>query len=150
MTISKFFEKPLDKIIKMLYNKDTTNEREEKNMEKMTQKKAIAYVLENFENKLPADVVGKLKDVQTSLEKKSISKGEKSLTPTQKANVSHKETILKSMERDRLYTISEMMKEFPFSEELSSQRVSALVKQLKDAQLIVRVEDKRKAYFKLA
>ena len=150
MTISKFFEKPLDKIIKMLYNKGTTNEREEKNMEKMTQKKAVAYVLENFGDKMPKDVVGKLKDVQTSLEKKSVSKGEKSLTPTQKANVSHKETILKSMERDRLYTISEMMKEFPFSEELTSQRVSALVKQLKDAQLIIRVEDKRKAYFKLA
>lgn len=119
-------------------------------MEKMTQKKAIAYVIKNFGDKMPKDVVDKLTDIRTSLEKKSVSKGDRKPTATQKANILHKETILNSMEEDRLYTISEMLKEFPFSEELTSQRVSALVKQLKDDNLIIRVEDKRKAYFKLA
>lgn len=119
-------------------------------MEKMTQKKAIAYVIKNFGDKMPKDVVDKLTDIRTSLEKKSVSKGDRKPTATQTANINHKETILNSMEEGKRYTISDMMKEFPFSEELSNQRVSALVKQLKDEQLIIRTEEKRKAYFSLA
>jgi len=38
----------------------------------------------------------------------------------------------------------------PFGEELSSQRVSAIVRQLKESGKVVRTEEKRKAYFSLA
>ena len=51
------------------------------------------------------------------------------------------------MEEGRRYTITEMCKEFPFAEELSNQRVSALITQMKKADLVERIEEKGKAYF---
>lgn len=116
--------------------------------EKMTQKNAIAYVLEHCE--IPKEVSEKLVSMKTQLEKKSNQSGERKPTKTQIANEGHKQTILANMEQGRLYTVTELTKEIPFSEELSSQRVSALVRQLKDSGEIVRTEEKRKAYFSLA
>ena len=77
--------------------------------------------------------------------------GTKSLTPTQKANIGHKVVILKAMaaEPTRLFSISEMGKEFPFTEELSGQRISALITQLKNAKLVERIEEKRKVAFRI-
>ena len=115
---------------------------------KMTQKNAIAYVLDNCE--IPTDVKEKLVSMKTQLEKKSAKSGERKPTKTQVANEGFKKIILDNMESGRLYTITEITKEMPFGEELSSQRVSALVKQLKDSGSVVRTEEKRKAYFSLA
>lgn len=115
---------------------------------KMTQKNAIAYVLANCE--LPADVEEKIVAIHTALEKKSNSKGERKPTKTQIANEGFKSIIVDNMESGRLYTVTELTKEMPFGEELSTQRVSALVRQLKESGAIVRTEDKRKAYFSLA
>lgn len=117
-------------------------------MEKMTNIKAIAFVIENCE--LPQEVVEKLERMKTSFEKKSS--GERKPTATQKANESLKTAILNFMEVDTLYSVGQLAKEVPelVSIGASGQKVSALVKQLKDAGLVVRVEDKRKAFFKLA
>ena len=115
---------------------------------KMTQKNAIAYVLANCE--IPKDVEEKLVSMQAQLEKKSNKSGEKKPTKTQIANEGFKEIILANMEQGRLYTITELTKEMPFGEELSSQRVSAIVRQLKEVGKVVRTEEKRKAYFSLA
>ena len=115
---------------------------------KMTQKNAIAYVLANC--KVPTEVEEKLVAIHKSLEKKSNSKGERKPTKTQIANEGFKEIILSNMEHGRLYTITELTKEIPFGEELSTQRVSALVRQLKESGKVVRTEEKRKAYFSLA
>ena len=73
----------------------------------------------------------------------------KGLTPTQKANEVFKQAILDEMLPNRLYTITELQKEVPSvaSAELSNQRVSSLVKQLKDEGKVVRTEEKGKAYF---
>ena len=117
-------------------------------MTKMTQKNAIAYVLEHCD--VPKDVEEKLMSMKTQLEKKSSKSGERKPTKTQVANEGFKATILENMEHGRLYTITELTKEIPFGEELSSQRVSALVRQLKDSGKVVRTEEKRKAYFSLA
>lgn len=116
--------------------------------EKMTQKNAIAYVLEHCS--VPKDVEEKLVSMKAQLEKKSKATGERKPTKTQVANEGFKATILANMEPERLYTVTELTKEIPFGEELSSQRVSALVRQLKEHGDVVRIEDKRKAYFKLA
>lgn len=116
--------------------------------EKMTQKNAIAYVLDNCE--IPSDVKEKLVSMKASLEKKSAKSGERKPTKTQIANEGFKQVILDNMEQGRLYTVTEITKEMPFDEELSSQRVSALVRQLKESGSIVRTEEKRKAYFSLA
>lgn len=117
-------------------------------MTKMTQKNAIAYVLENCT--VPDEVREKLEGMKAQLEKRSAKTGERKPTKTQIANEGFKETILANMEPDRLYTVSELAKEIPFGEELSGQRVSALMKQLKDAGKVLRTEEKRKAYFSLA
>lgn len=115
---------------------------------KMTQKNAIAYVLDNCT--VPKDVREKLVSMKASLEKKSNKSGERKPTKTQIANEGHKAVILANMEHGRLYTITEIAKEMPFTEELSTQRVSAIVKQMKDAGSILRTEEKRKAYFSIA
>ena len=115
---------------------------------KMTQKNAIAYVLENCS--IPKDVEDKLVSMKAQLEKKNSKSGERKPTKTQIANKGFKEIILANMEHGRLYTITEITKEMPFGEELSTQRVSAIVRQLKESGSVVRTEEKRKAYFSLA
>lgn len=119
-------------------------------MTKMTQKNAIAYVLENYE--LPTDVAEKLTAMHTQLTKKSNKSGERKPTKVQIENAHHKETILENMEPNRLYTITELAKEIPFdsAEPLSINKVSALVRQLKESGQVVRTEEKRKAFFSLA
>ena len=47
-------------------------------------------------------------------------------------------------------TITEMQKNIPELAELSNQRISALVRQMVAAGIIIRTEDKRKAYFSKA
>jgi hypothetical protein len=85
------------------------------------------------------------------LAKKNAS-GATKLTAQQTVNLGIKEKILECMgeEPNRLFTISEMLKEFPCCVELSNQRVSALIRQLIADEKVVRIEEKRKAYFKLA
>lgn len=80
------------------------------------------------------------------LDKKSASKSDKP-TATQKANAELKDKILAEMEDGKAYTISEMLKALPCCAELSNQKVSAVMKQMVEANLVVRTEDKRKAYF---
>ena len=82
------------------------------------------------------------------LEKKNSS--EKKPTAQQTANDILKKEILDSMEEGKKYTITDLMKSIPACADLSNQRVSALVRQLKDDGMLVRTEDKRKAYFHLA
>lgn len=84
-------------------------------------------------------------------EKKNASKGgEKKLSKEQIANEEIKSNILKEMEKDRVYTISDMLKTLPCCEMLSQNKVNALVKQLKDEGKVIRTEVKGKAYFTLA
>lgn len=85
------------------------------------------------------------------LAKKNAS-GSGKLTAVQVANNGIKEEILECMakEPNRLFTISEMMKLFPCCAELSNQRVSALVRQLKEDGKVERLEEKRKAVFRIA
>ena len=73
--------------------------------------------------------------------------GERKLTSTQKENVLLKSQILDSMESGKMYTITDMIKEFSVLDGLSNQKVSRLVTQLKEDNLVERIEDKRKVYF---
>ena len=78
------------------------------------------------------------------------SSAEKKPTAQQTANEAIKSAILKAMEADRLYTVTELQKSIPECAELSNQRVSSLMRQLKDSGEVIRTEDKRKAYFSKA
>ena len=75
---------------------------------------------------------------------------EKKPTAQQTANVGIATAILAGMEHNRLYTVTEIIKEIPACSELTNQRVSALLRQLVEAGKVKRTEDKRKAYFSLA
>ena len=75
---------------------------------------------------------------------------DKKPTAQQTANEAVKTAIVNGMEVNRLYTITELIKEIPECAEMTNQRVSALVRQLVDAGLVKRTEDKRKVYFSLA
>ena len=117
--------------------------------EKMTNKKALTFVLESFE--LPADVKEKLEKMLVQVEKKNSAKSEGKLTPTQVANEGIKAEILDFLATaNRKLTISEMLKEIPACADLTNQRVSALVRQLVTEGKVVRIEEKRKAYFSIA
>jgi hypothetical protein len=72
---------------------------------------------------------------------------DKKPTATQVANDSIKSAILEGMENGRLYTITDMIKEIPACADLTNQKVSALVRQMMP-DLIEKVEDKRKSYFR--
>ena len=73
---------------------------------------------------------------------------EKKPTAAQVANESLKQAIVNGMESDKLYTITDIIKSVPECADLTNQRVSALVHQL-IPENIERVEEKRKAYFRL-
>lgn len=85
------------------------------------------------------------------LAKKNAS-GNGKLTAVQIANEGIKSEILECMadEPNRLFTISEMQKVFPCCADLSNQRVSALVRQLVADKKVERLEEKRKAVFRIA
>lgn len=118
-------------------------------MTKMTYAQALEIAIAEMQNE---DAKAKLEALKAQTQKKAASKGARKPSKTQIANEAHKAVIVEAMkaEPNRLFTITEMVKEFPFSEELSNQRVSAIVTQLKKADVVVRTEEKGKAYFKLA
>lgn len=95
-----------------------------------------------------SEVVEKLQKMLVQTQKKNT--GERKLTATQTENIALKEAILASFEVGKKYTITDIMKNCTEVSELSNQRVSALVRQLKEEGSLVREEIKRKAYFSLA
>lgn len=86
------------------------------------------------------------------LARKNASGGEKKMTAVQVANEGLKAEILECMGEhpNQLFTISEMLKSFPCCAELTNQKVSALVRQLVADGKVVKVEEKRKSFFKIA
>ena len=111
-----------------------------KNSEKMTNRKALDYVLDNYD--LPSDVSEKLSAMLVALDKKSG--GTRKPTANQIANEELKVRILDSMESDVRYQVKELAKLVGMD---SFQKCSALVKQLKDSGKVARSEEKGVAYF---
>ena len=75
---------------------------------------------------------------------------EKKPTATQQANEVLKTAIANGMEVGVKYTITDLIKNIPECAELTTSKVSAVVRQMVDAGVVVRTEEKRKAYFSLA
>lgn len=117
------------------------------NSVKKTQKEMFNEILNGYG--LSAEHKAFLEGRIAQLDKKSASKSDKP-TATQKANAELKDKILAEMEEGKAYTISEMLKVLPSCADLSNQKVSAVMKQMVEANLVVRTEDKRKAYFSKA
>jgi len=79
------------------------------------------------------------------LEKKASKSGS---TKTQKANAELMPRIIESLAMvGKPVTITELQAEVPAMAEYSNQKLSALLKQLKDNGSVVKVIDKKKSYF---
>ena len=114
-------------------------------MEKITNVKALAYVLENCN--LPKEYAEKVEKMKAQFEKKNSA--EKKPTATQVANEGIKSVILETL-GEKSMTITEMQKVNGELAELSNQKISALLKQMVENGSVVREEIKRKAHFKRA
>ena len=140
----------LDKLPNLCYNnnvnKNKSHSRKElMTMEKMTNVKAINYVLGNCE--IPADVKEKLEKMREQFVKKNGA--ERKPTANQVENQGLKADILAYLATVDKATITDLMKNVASLADLSNQRVSAIVRQLKDNGEVVREEIKRKAYFSI-
>ena len=121
------------------------------NVKKMTKRDYFNQLLAIAEVKANAELEKFINHELELLAKKNASTSGK-LTPTQEVNEKIKEGIMECLmaESNRMFTITEMLKEFECCTELSNQRLSALVRQLKEDGKVERIEEKRKAYFKAA
>lgn len=113
---------------------------------KVTQKIAIGYVLENCE--LPEEIKEKFESMLVALDKKSNAP--RNPSPEVIENKGLRNAILKGMEVGKAYTIGDLIACIPELAGCSTHRVSALLTPLKREGVIVRTEIKRKAYFSLA
>ena len=117
---------------------------------KMT--KAVAWgivkgIVETSGHPQAEELVAKIDNELALLAKKNSA--EKKPTAQQVQNTGICDAIVAGMERNRIYTVTEVIKSIPECADLTNQRVSALLRQLVDAGKVKRTEDKRKAYFSL-
>ena len=115
---------------------------------KITKRDRFNALLNMAEVKANPDMVAFIEHELELLAKKNSA--DKKPTAQQTANEAIKSAIVEAMEPNRLYTVTELQKSVEACAELSNQRVSALLRQLKDEGAVVRTEDKRKAYFSKA
>ena len=78
--------------------------------------------------------------------------GDKKPTVNQVANDGYKDIIFAEMTAnpDKLYTVTDLIKNVDGLGNLTNQRVSALLRQMIDANKVEKIVDKRKSYFHMA
>ena len=113
---------------------------------KMTQAKAIEFVLATYGEVLPADVKGKIEEIGKALVKKANAPRAQSAEV--KENAKLRKAILDTMVVGQRYRISDLISKVPGLETASTHKVSALLTPLKNNGSIVREEVKRVAYFR--
>lgn len=121
------------------------------NVKKMTKRDYFNQLLAIDGVKANADLVNFIGHELELLAKKNAS-GSSKPTAVQVANEGVKSEILECManEPNRLFTITEMIKEFECCKDLSLPKVTALVTQLKNEGKVERLEEKRKVFFRIA
>ena len=104
-------------------------------MTKLTKKVALSVAIASLNGEAlstefsTADVVAKLNEMIAQLDKKTGA--EKPLTEQQKQNLGYKVDLLAVLADGKARTATELMKEVPtFPEDMTNQRVSALLRQL--------------------
>ena len=112
---------------------------------KMTKREMFEQIKTHLTD--PAEVAFVEHELELLAKKNS---GEKKPTAQQVANDGIKAAIAEGMTPNRLYTVTELIKEIPECAELTNQRVSALLRQMIADGVIVKTVDKRKSYFQLA
>lgn len=119
------------------------------NAKKMTKKDYFNALLNIKEVGTNEKLVTFIEHELELLERKSNSakNGEKKPTAKQSENEALKDAIYNNMEENRLYSITEMQKEFAECAELSNQKMSALLRLMIEEKRVERIVDKRKTYF---
>lgn len=119
-------------------------------MEKITIAKQYENIIAKVEGVLTAEEIKFLMERKALHEKKNASRKP---TKVQEANKALAEGVLDYMRENsnRLFTVSDLMKSVPcfanYEGDLTHSKANAIVKMLKDNGLVVRSEDKGKAYF---
>lgn len=115
-------------------------------MTKMTNVMALDFVLTNCT--LTDEVKDKLTTMREQFAKKNTAI--RKPTATQTENEGFKSEILDFLSTVERATVTEIMAGVPSVGALSNQRASAIVRQLTLSGAVERIEDKRKAYFRIA
>ena len=119
---------------------------------KITYAQALNTVLDNENIVLASDVREKLEALLASVSKKS---GEKKETAQQVENAEMVERIYQEMERDRTYSIAELLKELPVvadfnakhENDMSIQRMANLLRTLVENGKVIKTTEKRRVYY---
>ena len=119
---------------------------------KITKRERFNSLLSLSEVQADADLVAFIEHEVELLARKNTVNGEKALTPNQIQNENFKVIIAEHMASapDRLFTVTELNKEVDVLNDLSNQRISAILRQMVDAGKVEKVVDKRKSYFRMA
>ena len=119
-------------------------------MKKVTKRENFTAIKNILDGLGRTDLVAVMEHELELLAKKNSA--DRKPTKAQEENNGIKDVILEMLasEPDRLFTITEIQKANESLAELSNQKLSALIRQLKEDNKVERVEDKRKAYFKIA
>ena len=115
---------------------------------KITKRDRFNALLSLSEVQTNADLVAFIEHEIELLDKKNS--GEKKPTAQQTANEVIKQGIINGMEKGRLYTVTELIKEIEECADLTNQKVSSLLRQLISENKVVKTIDKRKSYFQIA
>lgn len=117
--------------------------------DKMTNRKALDYVMTTYADALPEDVAEKLQGMIAQLDKKSGA--ERKPTARQIENQALAGVVLDQMEDNVLYTVDDIRKGFMgLPDDISCQRLSGILTKMVDAGTVIRTMDKRKPLFSKA
>lgn len=112
---------------------------------KMTKREMFLQIKNNYDL-TPAEVAFIDHELELLAKKNSA---EKKPTAQQVANEGIKQIILQVLtDNGGLMTVTDVQKSCAELSELSNQKLSALLRQMKDDGFVEKVEDKRKSYFK--
>lgn len=126
------------------------------NKNEMTRVKALEYVLDNYEEDMPADVVEKIKGIKASIEKKSTSGGK--TKKEVKADEVLKAEIINVLTLQDKLRITDLLNNGDYSDyeaeakkPITAQKLTAtLTKMADEDKTVVKIVDKKVSYFSLA
>ena len=116
------------------------------NTTKMTKRQMFEAIRSKLTDKAEIDFINHELEL---LAKKNASKSSKP-TAKQAENAGIKEVILAFMEKGTRYQIKGLLKDVPELADFTSQRVSALMRQLKEDGLVNRIVEGKNTYFEKA
>jgi hypothetical protein len=116
--------------------------------EKMTNKKALVYAVDNLSD-APDEVIQKLLKMIEQLDKKNASP--KKMTAQQEKNEGLKSVIAEFLSENegKGFTVSDLLKAIPEFEGDSNQHISALMRQLVQSDTVEKYSEKRRTYFRI-